>query len=314
MILRVKDANGNAQEILAIKGEKGEKGADGTMTFADLTEEQKASLKGDKGDTGAAGKDGIDGKDGADGKDGVSPLVSVSKVGKETTIAITDAEGTKTATILDGEDGEGGAGGGGTVELDTTLTQEGKAADAKAVGDSLAAKAKQPLELLVKGIKLSSVFLNTKSESTGNTYTPAEIYNETKVRDVTLKFTVTTLSGDKVDGYFRYYSAHIPTLESTPDYVEFAGHYGDSSGKWTPAIVKIGTNSTNGLTEATITDAEWVGGVETDSTLTQDGFPANAKTVGDRLTELSGQIASNSEAWTFTLEDGSTVTKTVVLK
>lgn len=282
-----------------IQGEKGEKGADGTMTFADLTEEQKASLKGDKGDTGAAGKDGtngkdgVDGKAGADGKDGVSPVVSVSKVGKETTITITDAEGTKTATILDGEDGEDGAGGGGTVELDTTLTQEGKAADAKAVGDSLAAKAKQPLELLVKGVNLSSVSLWTNSESTGKRYTPAEIYNESKVRDVTLKFIVTTFSGDKADGYFRYYSAHIPAPESTPDYVEFAGHYGYSSCKWTPAIVKIGTNSTNGLTETTITDAEWVGGVETDSTLTQDGFPADAKKVGDRLTELSEQIANS---------------------
>ena len=51
-ILRIRDSNGNIQEILAIKGEKGDKGADGTMTFADLTEEQKASLKGDKGDPG----------------------------------------------------------------------------------------------------------------------------------------------------------------------------------------------------------------------------------------------------------------------
>lgn len=34
----------------------------------------------------------------------------------------------------------GGGGGGSTVELDTTLTQSGKAADAKAVGDALAGK------------------------------------------------------------------------------------------------------------------------------------------------------------------------------
>lgn len=37
---------------------KGEKGADGVMTFDDLTEEQKASLKGDKGDKGDAGTNG----------------------------------------------------------------------------------------------------------------------------------------------------------------------------------------------------------------------------------------------------------------
>ena len=40
-----------------------------------------------------------------DGADGVSPTVAVSKRGKVTTLTITDAEGTKTATVNDGEDG-----------------------------------------------------------------------------------------------------------------------------------------------------------------------------------------------------------------
>ena len=39
-------------------GPQGPKGADGTMTFADLTEEQKASLKGDKGEKGDKGDTG----------------------------------------------------------------------------------------------------------------------------------------------------------------------------------------------------------------------------------------------------------------
>ena len=34
------------------KGEKGDKGADGTMSFEDLTPEQKESLKGDTGSSG----------------------------------------------------------------------------------------------------------------------------------------------------------------------------------------------------------------------------------------------------------------------
>lgn len=51
-ILRIRDENGNVQEILALKGDKGEKGEDGTVAFDELTEEQKASLKGDKGDKG----------------------------------------------------------------------------------------------------------------------------------------------------------------------------------------------------------------------------------------------------------------------
>lgn len=48
--------------------------------------------KGDKGDPG---------------NDGFSPTVTTEKVGKTTTITITDAEGEHTATILDGQDGQG---------------------------------------------------------------------------------------------------------------------------------------------------------------------------------------------------------------
>ena len=39
-------------------GEKGEPGKDGTMTFEELTEEQKASLKGEPGEPGKDGEDG----------------------------------------------------------------------------------------------------------------------------------------------------------------------------------------------------------------------------------------------------------------
>ena len=65
------------------QGPKGDKGADGTMTFEDLTPEQKASLKGekgdkgDKGDTGAQGiqgLQGIKGDKGDAGKDGKTPV------------------------------------------------------------------------------------------------------------------------------------------------------------------------------------------------------------------------------------------------
>ena len=51
--------------------------------------------QGEKGDTGEPGQDGF------------SPIVTTEKVGKTTTITITDAEGVHTATILDGADGQG---------------------------------------------------------------------------------------------------------------------------------------------------------------------------------------------------------------
>ena len=73
------------------QGPQGPKGD--PFTYEDFTAEQLAAL------TGPAGKDG---------RDGVSPKVAVAKSGTTTTISITDADGTKTATIEDGEQGPQG--------------------------------------------------------------------------------------------------------------------------------------------------------------------------------------------------------------
>ena len=66
----------NEASLYIVKGEtgpqgpQGEKGADGTMTFEDLTPEQKASLKGDKGDKGDTGAAGPQGEPGPKGDKG----------------------------------------------------------------------------------------------------------------------------------------------------------------------------------------------------------------------------------------------------
>lgn len=52
------------------------------------------------------GEDGEQGEPGSPGADGFSPTVDVSKEGKVTTLTITDKNGTKTATINDGEEVE----------------------------------------------------------------------------------------------------------------------------------------------------------------------------------------------------------------
>lgn len=61
-------------EITFTDGKKAivKKGQDGTMSFADLTEEQRKSLKGEPGKDGVDGKPGRDGTDGKPGKDGKS--------------------------------------------------------------------------------------------------------------------------------------------------------------------------------------------------------------------------------------------------
>ena len=58
-------------KILVSKGDKGEKGQDGTVSFNDLTEEQRAGLKGEKGETGPQGEQGIQGPQGEQGIQGV---------------------------------------------------------------------------------------------------------------------------------------------------------------------------------------------------------------------------------------------------
>ncbi len=110
-----------------------------------------------------------------DGTPGTSPTVAVSEIAGGHRITITDKNGTKTVDVMDGTDGDPGApgndyvltdadkteiaeiaagmvdvpeGGGGTsVEIDSTLTQAGKAADAKVVGDKLGEVSKEIADL-----------------------------------------------------------------------------------------------------------------------------------------------------------------------
>lgn len=80
------------QGVQGLKGDKGEQGIQGEQ-----------GVKGDRGEKGDQGERGLQGVQGVKGDDGVSPTVSTSKTGKVTTIEITDAKGTHTATVNDGE-------------------------------------------------------------------------------------------------------------------------------------------------------------------------------------------------------------------
>lgn len=111
-------------------GPQGPKGIDGTVSFQELTPEQKEQLrgpqgeqgpqgeKGDKGDTGETGPQGPQGAQGlqgmqgekgdtgAKGESGFSPIATVNKSNDTTTVTITDKNGTTTATIKDGTNGK----------------------------------------------------------------------------------------------------------------------------------------------------------------------------------------------------------------
>lgn len=75
---------------------------------------QIEAFRGAQGPVGPAGPQGVQGPAGADGRDYI----------------LTEADKQEIAGMV-------GTGGGSSVELDTTLTQSGKAADAKAVGDAI---------------------------------------------------------------------------------------------------------------------------------------------------------------------------------
>lgn len=90
-ILQVKDKNGKFVSIPAIKGDKG---ADGTMTFSDLTDEQKASLKGE---------DGVDGLTpfiGANGNWWIGTTDTGIKASADVQVATGSYQGTGDNTIV----------------------------------------------------------------------------------------------------------------------------------------------------------------------------------------------------------------------
>lgn len=90
------------------QGPQGPKGADGTMTFEDLTPEQKASLKGDKGDkgdTGAAGPQGEPGPKGDKGDPGPQgPKGDTGATGAQGPQGIQGEPGTNGTTPVKGVD------------------------------------------------------------------------------------------------------------------------------------------------------------------------------------------------------------------
>ena len=84
-------------------GPEGPKGADGTMTFEDLTPEQKASLKGDKGDKGDTGAAGPQGEPGPKGDKG-----DPGETGPQGPKGDTGATGAQGPQGLQGEPGTNG--------------------------------------------------------------------------------------------------------------------------------------------------------------------------------------------------------------
>lgn len=112
----VDDALAQAKASGDFKGDKGDTGTSVTVkSVSESTADGGSNVVTFSDGKTLTVKNGGMGSPGANGTDGVSPTVEVSKSGKVTTITITDANGTKTATINDGEDGTASEGGTGAT-------------------------------------------------------------------------------------------------------------------------------------------------------------------------------------------------------
>ena len=114
-------------------GAAGEDGGYYTISVSQPSNDKmRVTLTPSKSDMPTVPAVDIDLPAGEDGQDGKSPTVTVTDITGGHRITITDASGQKTFDVMDG--------GGGSVDIDDTLTQSGKAADAKTVGDALKLK------------------------------------------------------------------------------------------------------------------------------------------------------------------------------
>lgn len=91
------------------KGDKGDKGDQGpagpTGPAGPEGPQGERGQQGIQGEQGPQGIQGVQGPAGADGADGVSPSATVTQTATGATITITDAQGTTTADIRNGQDG-----------------------------------------------------------------------------------------------------------------------------------------------------------------------------------------------------------------
>ena len=100
--------------LASLKGADGKDGVNGTDGAAGKSAYATAVENGFEGNEaawlaslkGADGKDGAAGSAGSAGADGYSPTVALSRGENFVTVSITDKNGTKTATILDGADAD----------------------------------------------------------------------------------------------------------------------------------------------------------------------------------------------------------------
>lgn len=182
----------------------------------------------------------VQGEKGEDGEAGFSPVITTSKTGKVTTITITDATGTQTATIRDGEDGQGS----GDMSKSTYDTNnDGIVDNAEKVNNHTVAKDVPANAVFTDTVyddtAIQAAVANKVDKETGkglstNDYTAAE---QTKLAGIETGAEVNVQSDwSEANSSSDAYIQNKPTLAT----VATSGDYDDLSNK--PTIPTVPTN------------------------------------------------------------------------
>ena len=183
-----------------VRGPQGEQGIQGPQGI-----KGDKGDKGDRGEKGDQGERGLQGVQGVKGDDGVSPTVKTSKTGKVTTIEITDAQGTHTATVNDGE----------SVEVvQSTGASETVVMSQKAVSDALSnvyTKAESDARYLRGEVLYEDYYYPNMSPTT----------DTTSFTDSTQILQPTKFIGEYTDGSGQKYNC-VFECDSFPDWFDYA--------------------------------------------------------------------------------------------
>lgn len=237
---------------------------------------------------------------GADGEDGFSPVATVTQTDSGAVISITDANGTTTATVTNGKDGNDGAKGDkgdkgdtGAAGADGTSVTVASVSESAADGGSNVVTFSDGKTITIK---------NGSKGSTGATGEKGD-KGDTGAQGIQGVQGEQGEKGDKGDTGDPGLTWRGEWSDSITDYI-----YGDVV--YHNGSAYVFDNESNPESEPGVEDSVW-------SLLAAKGDtgeqgPAYTLTDTDKTTIASAVKASlTTESWTFTLEDGSGVTKAV---